>query len=124
MIAFRVLAPLALLSLTACPGPLPDLPPAPSEVAAQTELDEQAALTITLAYTAAARAAALAIETGVVKDRATISRIGGYDRQAYAAVEGVEHAYRAGNAISYTAAVADARAAITSFLDSVKGPAR
>lgn len=122
MKAFRLaLASCAALTLTACPGPLPGLPPAPSEVADRTKIDEQAALTITLAYTAAARAAAVGIEAGLITDRQAIARIGDLDRRAYAAVQATERAYRSGNADSYAAALVEARAAISLFLSSVKG---
>ena len=78
-------------------------PRAPVDVSEGTKIDEQAALTITLAYTGAARAAALAIETGLVDDPTTVARVGEIDRRAYAAVQATEAAYRAGNAASYAA---------------------
>lgn len=114
------LAALALFSLTACPGPITSVP-TPAEVADRTKIDEQAALTVTLAYTAAARAAALAIETSVVTDRATIAKIGALDLKAKAAVDAVEAAYRAGNASSYAAALLAANDAVSQLLASVKG---
>ncbi len=118
--ALALLLPLAACSLPA----VADLPTSPGDVAQTTTVDEQAALAVTLAYTGAARAAALAIETGLIADRDTIARIGALNRSAYTAVQAVERAYRAGNADSYLAALADARAAVTLMLDAVKGDAR
>lgn len=123
MTRFPLLAACALaLSAAGCMPPKLGLPAGPAAISDATKIDEQAALTVTLAYTAAARAAALAIETGLVKDRATIARIGALDRRAYAAVQAAERAYRAGNAASFAAALVDARAAIGILLSSVKGP--
>lgn len=93
----------------------------PVVVADQTKLDEQVGLTLTLAYTAAARAAGLAISTGLVKDTATIRHIGALDRRAYAAVVAVRSAYLAGNSANYLAAIAQARAAVGDLLAAAKG---
>ena len=117
MLACALFIPLAGCSL----GGLPSLPDSPSAVSDGTEVDERAALTITLAYTGAARAAAIAIETGFVDDPATVRRIGELDRDAYAAVKAAEGAYRAGNEQTYAAALTDARAAVSTFLLSVQG---
>ncbi len=119
-----LLAAALVLPLASC-SPLvpPRLPAAPAEVGETTKLDEQAALTITLAYTAAARAATLAIETGLVSDRAAIARIGAVDRRAYAAVRAAEAAYRAGNSASYVAALGEARRAVALLLSSIEGDA-
>jgi hypothetical protein len=88
----------------------------PVEVANRTKVDEQAGITVTLAYTAAAKAAALSIEVGLVKDPATIKRIGVLDQQAYAAVLAVRQAYLAANASGYLAALSQANAALKSFM--------
>lgn len=107
------------LGLGAC---TPTPPLTPSSVANQTKLDEQVGLTVTLAYTAAARAAALAIKTGLVKDKATIARIGELDKRAYAAVLGVRAAYQAGNATDYLSALTQARTAIAALLGAARDP--
>ena len=60
----------------------------------------------------AARAAALAINTGVIKDKAQIARIGQLNTRAYQAVLAVRAAYLAANASGYAAALSQARAAI------------
>ena len=118
------LMPLALL-LSGCgmmnTASLPDIPAAPAELADRTKIDEQAALTLTLAYTAAAKGAALAIETGIVSNPDTIRAIGAADQRAYRAVEAAEAAYSAGNAESYAAAIAEARRAITALLSITPG---
>ncbi|MGB7407138.1 MAG: hypothetical protein WA908_01415 [Pontixanthobacter sp.] len=116
-ILIAVLAPLALL-LSGCglTGGIPDIPASPGEVADRTKLDEQAALTLTLAYTGAAKAAKLAIETGIVNNPNTIRAIGAADRRAYRAVVAVEAAYDAGNATSYANAIEEARRAIGQLL--------
>ncbi len=93
----------------------------PVTYADQTKIDEQVGLTVTLAYTAAARAAALAISTGLVKDRATIARIGHLDQRAYNAVLAVRAAYEAGNSANYLSALTQAQAAIADLLAAVKG---
>lgn len=116
-----LLAAVAAMMLAGCvPGG--DRIESVSAVADRTKIDEQAALAITLAYTAAARAANVGIEAELIKDRETINRIGELDRRAYAAVQATQRAYRAGNATSYAAAITDARAAVALFLSSVKGP--
>ena len=111
------LAPIALAGCTTLPPP----PSAPVAVADQTVIDEQVGLTITLAYTAAAKAAALAIETGFVSDPATIRTIGVASDRAFAAVEAVEAAYSAGNAKTYAAALTDARLAVAGLLTIING---
>ena len=93
----------------------------PAALSDRTKVDEQAALTITLAYTGAARAAAIAIETGFVSDPATVRRIGHLDQVAYAAVKATNGAYRAGNAADYQTALGEARTAVSAFLAAVQG---
>ncbi len=93
----------------------------PVAAANQTKLDEQVGLTVTLAYTAAARAATLAIQTGFIKDQATIARIGELNTRAYAAVLAVRDAYAAGNSAGYLSGVSQARAAIGDLLAAVGG---
>jgi hypothetical protein len=94
----------------------------PVTVADQTKVDEQLGLSLTLAYTAAARAAALAISTGLVSNQATIAKIGQLNSRAYAAVTAVRSAYLAANGSAYLAAVSQARAAIGDLLAAVRGP--
>jgi hypothetical protein len=104
----------AALALSACaPASLPD---SPAEVADSTVLDEKAAIGAELSYTAAAKAAALAIRSGAVTSPATIKRIGELDRQAYAAVVATRAAYSAGNADSYAEAFTTAQQAVTDLL--------
>lgn len=109
-----ILAPLALSGCTGL-GNLAGLPQAPVEAADSTVLDEQAALAVELAY----KAARLAVETGV--DAGAIrgeqaTRFAELDNQAFAAVQAARRAYRAGNAVSYGAALAEARGAIADIL--------
>lgn len=101
---------------------LTGLPSSPAAAANQTKLDEQVGLTVTLAYTAAARAAALAIRVGIVKDAATIAKIGELDGKAYAAVLAVRQAYLAGNSDGYLSAITQAREAATALLAAITGP--
>ncbi len=108
----------ASIGLAGC-NPAP--PITPSSVAQQTKLDEQVGLTVTLAYTAAARAAALAIKTGLIKDKPTIARIGQLNARAYAAVLAVRAAYQAGNTASYVSALTQAQSAIAALLAAVRG---
>lgn len=93
----------------------------PVVVANQSKIDEQIGLTVTLAYTASARAAALAINTGLIKDPAAIQRIGQLDARAYAAVLAVRSAYQAGNSADYLSALSQAQSAIADLLAATKG---
>jgi len=93
----------------------------PATVADQTKVDEQLGLSLTLAYTAASRAAALAISTGLVRDVNTIRKIGALDTRAYNAVVAVHNAYLAANGTNYLASIAAARAAISDLLVAAKG---
>jgi hypothetical protein len=101
-------------------------PESPGAVADRTKLDEQAGITVTLAYTAAAKAAALAIRTadaiGHPLPAATVQRIGALDAQAYAAVQAVRQAYLTANAASYAAAIAQANAVIGNLLAAASSP--
>jgi hypothetical protein len=108
------LAPLALCGCGAL-GALTGIPSAPAVVAEQTVLDEQGALAVELAY----KAVRLAVETGVdaelIKGQRA-AQIAELDNKAYAAVLVARRAYRAGNATSYGAALAEAREAITQLI--------
>lgn len=113
---------LALLLLPAMLGGCATLPPpAPATAANQTTLDEQAGRLVNIAYTAAAKAAALSIQTGLVRDPATVKRIGELDQRAFAAVQAVNRAYKAANASSYMTALTEARAAIEQLVSAVTG---
>lgn len=111
----RMLIAAAALALSACAS-VPAAPPAPIDLTARTTLDEKGAIACETAYTAAARAAALAIRAGVVREPATIQRIGELDRQAYAAVLATRAAYDAGNASSYVTAFTRANAGVRALL--------
>lgn len=93
----------------------------PSAVADRTVIDEQVGLAVTLAYTAAARSAALAIRVGAVKDAAAIKRIGALDSRAFLAVQGVRSAYLSGNSSNYADALGSANVAVGQLLDAAKG---
>jgi hypothetical protein len=121
----NMFAVLALVALTAC-GPLAAIGQiatnTPSSLADRTVIDEQAGITITLAYTAASKAAALAIPIAVATGAmspATVRRIGELDNAAFAAVMAVRQAYLAANAASYGAALKQANAAITALLSAI-----
>ncbi len=105
-------AALACFSLTACET----VPPTPTSVASATVLDEKGAIAVETAYTLAARAAAIAIQFGGVRDPATVARIGELDRIAFDRVANVRSAYNAGNAATYDAAFAEAMTVIRSIL--------
>lgn len=106
------------LSLAGC-GPMLALaggiPPAPAAVADRTVIDEQAALSVELAYQAAALAIATAADFGALNgERAT--RAAAIDRAAYRAVLATRAAYDAGNTTSYGAAAQSARTQIAALL--------
>ncbi len=111
------LAILAPLALSGCAGlsTLAGLPSAPVAVADETVLDEQAALSIDLAYKAARLAIETGVDAGVIRGERA-ARLAEVDNQAFAAVQAARRAYRAGNATSYGAALAEARAAIADML--------
>lgn len=112
---FVLLAPLALCSCGAVAS-LAGIPPAPVAVADSTVIDEQGALAVELAYKAARLAVETGVDAGIIKgDRA--AKIAELDNKAYAAVLVARRAYNAGNATSYGAALAEARAAITQMID-------
>ena len=109
------LIPLALLcALPAC-APVNTIPPAPGAVADKIVLDEQGALAAELAYKAARVAIETGLDAGLIRG-ATAARVAVLDKKAYAALGVVRKAYEAGNAASYTAAIATARAAISDLL--------
>lgn len=99
----------AALALGACTG---SEVVSPGQVATTTKLDEQAGLSITLAYQAANRLGLLAIRSGIARG-ATADRIKTLDAEAFGWIQRVRTAYEAGNAASYTEAVARARGLIS-----------
>lgn len=117
----------AALSLSAC-GVATDavntIPAAPVDVANKTKLDETAGRLVTVAYSAASKAAQLAIKVGApsgMMSPATVTRINELDKRAFDLVEAVRSAYLAGNSASYVAALEEAERAIAQFLSAVKG---
>lgn len=97
------------------------LPAAPVVVADRTVLDEQAGITVTLAYVGLSKAAGLLIETGLIKDKALIARIGAADALAINAVRAVREAYLTANSASYTEAIRRANVALKG-LSGLLGP--
>jgi hypothetical protein len=110
-----VIIAVALL-LPACS--LQTLPP-PGAVASATILDERVATGFELAYTAAARSAALARQAKLISD-ADWPKVKASDMRAYAALQAVRAAYRAGNAATFDAALAEARAAVSALVVAAK----
>jgi len=112
------------LALCACavPGTAPSdgsLPNAPGDLADATLLDEQAALSVELAYQAAGAAVKTAVDAGVLHGDAA-DQVAALDRQAYRAVRAVRDAYDAGNADSYAEAAIIARKHIAALLALVR----
>lgn len=117
---FRLFAAALLsLSLVGC-GMLTTSPGAPSEYAEQTTLDERAALSVELAYKAARLALEVAVDSGALTGNAAATAAEA-DRRAYAAVQAVRAAYRAGNAESYDVAITEAHAALALSLAVIRG---
>lgn len=118
-----ILAVCAALALCSC-ATLPPVTGGPVVVADQTKLDEQVGLTVTLAYTAAAKAAGLAIEaaaaTGHPLSNAQLDRINAARAKAYALVTATRQAYLAGNSANYLVAIQQAHAAVADLLAAVK----
>jgi hypothetical protein len=113
-----ILAALAPLALCGCAGlsALTSLPAAPVAVANETTLDEQGALAVELAYKAARLAMETGVDAGAIRGETAV-RVAELDNTAYAAVLAARRAYRAGNATSYGAALAEARGAISQMLN-------
>lgn len=95
------------------------LPPAPVAAANQTVLDEQAALSVELAYKAARTAIEIAVDAGAIKGERA-KKFADLDNKAYAAVGIVRSAYRAGNATDYATGLSQARLAIADLLAIAK----
>lgn len=124
-----LLVAVASLGLSSCgiTSALTGIPSSPAAVADRTKLDEQTGIALTLAYTAASRAAGLAI-TGAAAighpfSSATLKRIGELDSKAFAAVTAVRQAYLAANSTGYLAAIEQAKAAIAELLAAFGGGA-
>lgn len=119
---FIALTYLAVAALTACtiPAGTGSIPSAPVVAADKTVLDEKAALGAELAYQAARTAAELAVDAGLIKGE-TARKVADADNRAYRALGAARAAYRAGNASSYSAALDEARAAVSEILSLVKG---
>ena len=98
----RLLAIPLLFALTACPGPLSNVPP-PGQIADQTRMDEQGRIAFGLAYVTASRLGNALSRAGAI-DR---ERFQALDRQAYSALLRVRSAYAAGNASDYASAAAE-----------------
>lgn len=115
----NIIFALAAVCLASC-GPMAAVESAvtggPVVVADRTKLDEQVGISLTTAYTAVSKAAGIMIEVGLIKDTATITKLGELDRVAYAAVMAVHDAYLSANNASYLRAIADANAAVKRFL--------
>lgn len=107
----------ACLALTACTTTALDLP-SPAEVSERTVIDEQAGLSITLAYTAAAKAASVAIRTGQLSP-ATVKKIGEVNVRAKRLVDATRAAYLAGNAKNYATSLSQANVALSDFLKAI-----
>lgn len=91
------------------------LPTAPAEIADATVIDEKVALSVELAYQAAATAVKFAAETGVLRGEAA-DKAKAIDDRAYRAVQSARAAYDAGNALSYIDAERVARSEIAALL--------
>lgn len=123
-----IAACICALGLTAC-GTLGTITGAvtggPVAIADQSKLDEQVGLSLTLAYTAAAKAAGLAIQVAAAAGHpfsaATVQRIGQLDTRAYNAVTAVRAAYLAGNSTNYLSAISTARSAVSDILAAIGG---
>lgn len=105
-----------------CAAPLASCANLTSPVASanQTKLDEQAAIGVNLAYKAFRLAAETGIEAGFIKGDVA-AKVASADNRAFAAVQAVDAAYRAGNSTDYASAVANAYVAIDFAVAAVKG---
>jgi hypothetical protein len=86
--------------------------PAPATVADKTTLDEEGLLRLERLYKATRTAVEMAVDAGVIHG-AVASRIAAADNKAFHLLGLARSAYDTGNAATYTAAVAQAQAAIS-----------
>lgn len=109
-------AALSLVPLGAC-----ETISTPSEISDTTKLDEQGAIGVNLAYKAFRLSVETGVEAGLIKPGSELAiKIADADNKAFAAVQAVDAAYRAGNSQSYADAVARANAAIAAAVAIVR----
>lgn len=94
---------LLALPLAACTT-VPTTLPTPSTVSNKTVLDEQAGITVNLAYKAWRVLVEAGVKSGQIKGQLA-GRIADIDNQLYSAVQAVDAAYAAGNSADYAAAI-------------------
>lgn len=115
-LALALLAPLALAGCATIAA----LPSSPDQAANATLLDERGAIAVETAYQAAGLALESAVDAGALTGADAV-RAAELEQRAYDAVRAVRAAYDAGNAASYTAALANAREAVAAALLAVNG---
>lgn len=93
--------------------------PAPAIIANRTVLDEHALTALELAYKAERLALETAVDAGLLKggNATTASTL---DNRAYGALSAARAAYSAGNAATYSAALTQAKLAISQALAAIK----
>lgn len=106
------------LSVTACSSFLES----PASVSNSTKLDEQAAIGVNLAYKSFRLAVETAVEAKLIVPGSPLAlKVADLDNRAFAAVQAVDAAYKAGNSTDYTVAVARAYVAIDAAVAAIKG---
>lgn len=100
------------LALSACAGIPAGIVPTPSTVTEQTKLDEQAAITVNLAYKAWLITVETGINAGLIKGTLA-TRVAVVDNQLYTALKAVDSAYAAGNASNYLIAITEFNRALS-----------
>lgn len=111
-----ILASIAALALSGCGlQGMTTTPPPPATVADKTVLDEQALLSLELAYKAARIAVETGVDAGIIKG-ATATRFAALDNAAFLGLAVARQAYSAGNARSYAEAITSGRGAVTDLL--------
>lgn len=112
-------AALCAVSLSACtPSELGSIPTSPAQISQRTIVDEQAVVSVHLAYKTFRLAAEVAVDAGIVKG-ALAKRLADVDNKAYSAVVLVDKAYATGNASDLQVALANANALITNASNSI-----
>lgn len=108
------------ISLSACSVATSSPLPTPSAVSDRTAMDEQAAVSVELAYKAFRLAVELAVDSGVLKgERAVVAAKA--DQQAYNAVLIMRSAYKTANAEDFLNAARSAKIAVEQALATVRG---
>jgi hypothetical protein len=110
----------AALALSACNPTAAGPVSTPAEVSNRTAMDEQAAVSVELAYKAFRTALELAVDAGVLKGDNAV-KAAKADQTAYNAILVMRAAYKTANSEDYLNAARSAKIAVEQALSTVRG---